>query len=129
MAESKHNESFRELMDVVQHPGEPYRRIFTDDVFFELIIWFNNENNPTGFQLCYDIGRRPCALTLFPNSQHTCNNKIHTGESDFYTIKASPILAEQTPFPKELCLQKFRTLSADLPDEISSFVLLWMEKY
>ncbi|MBL8993039.1 MAG: hypothetical protein JNM63_06830, partial [Spirochaetia bacterium] len=46
---------FREIRDVFQPPGDLPRRWFTNE-YFDLILWFENEDRKTlfGFQLCYD---------------------------------------------------------------------------
>ena len=119
--------AFRELSDVEQYDGEPHRRIFTDDSFFDLTIWVDQSNRPIGFQLSYDISRKQRAITLLPKSLHAYNNSIHTGEADSLTFKRTPILQEQVPFPRELCLPKLREISSSLPNDIADFVLPWVE--
>ena len=57
-----------ELTEVRQVPDEGFRRWFRDG-YFDLIVWYdadasgNPVGEPTGFQLCYDRGRRERAVT------------------------------------------------------------------
>ena len=46
------------LKNVRQIEGEPFRRWYADD-YFDLFIWFDDNDKVTGFQLCYDkFGQR-----------------------------------------------------------------------
>ena len=52
----------REFRKVRQSPGE-YRRLFTDE-YFDLYLWYRRRwGRLRGFQLVYDKGRSPHALT------------------------------------------------------------------
>ncbi|MCH7756306.1 hypothetical protein IH970_14450 [candidate division KSB1 bacterium] len=45
----------KEIQTARQIEGEPKRRWFSNR-FFDLIVWFKkNDNEITGFQLCYNI--------------------------------------------------------------------------
>jgi len=51
-----------EIRNARQVEGEGFRRWFTDD-YFDLIVWYGDQNAMIGFQLCYDKQGKERALT------------------------------------------------------------------
>lgn len=78
----------KEIPDARQVPGEGRRRWFCDD-YFDLVVWYDDDD-VTGFQLTYDLGGTPRALTW-----ERSKGCLHTGVDDGEEggrMKMSPIL-------------------------------------
>jgi hypothetical protein len=44
----------KEILDVRQHPEEPFRRYFWDE-YLELWVWLDEQRQVIGFELSYDL--------------------------------------------------------------------------
>jgi hypothetical protein len=80
----------KEFSQVRQIPGEPRRRWFYSDDF-DLVIWFNDDGSPTGFELCYD--KRTLQRAVRWDSQHGLQTRVvDEGEERPGKHKATPLL-------------------------------------
>jgi len=107
--------------NVRQIPGDPPRRWFSDE-FFELIVWFAPDASIFGFQLCYDIGNKPRALTWLRDSGYT-HDGIDDGDTAEGANKASPILVPDGIFNTEHIAARFAAAAGGLPHDIRELVL------
>ncbi len=110
----------KEYKKVRQIQGEARRRWFGDD-FFDLIVWFDEENNITGFQLCYDIFKASRSLTWHQNTGYS-HNRVDDGEDRPGKMKASPILVANGIFEYKKIARKFRQESRQLESRIVTLV-------
>ena len=110
----------RETPDVRQIPGEPPRRWFEDE-FFDLIVWLEPDGSVWGFQLCYDRGYNPRALTWTKAKGYT-HDGIDDGEAGGRLCKSSPILVQDGLFDTKSIYPRFKQESALLPKEIRKTV-------
>ncbi len=69
----------KEIQNARQIEGEPKRRWFSNR-FFDLIVWFKNDNEITGFQLCYNISFDEKGLTWLKDKGFS-HNSIDEGEN------------------------------------------------
>lgn len=111
----------REEKNVRQVPGEPARRWFSDE-FFDLIVWLEPDRTVWGFQLCYDRGYKPRALTWTKKNGYK-HAGIDDGEGAGGMQKGSPVLVEDGAFDALFISRKLAAASAELPPEISAFVV------
>ena len=111
----------REEKNVRQIPGEPARRWFSDK-FFDLIVWFEKDGSVWDFQLCYDCGNKPRALTWTQKNGYK-HTGIDDGEGAGGTQKGSPVLVEDGRFDARAIGEKLAAASAGLPPEISALVV------
>ena len=109
-----------EFQDVRQVEGEGPRRWFFDD-YFDLIVWYKDNGEIDGFQLCYDKTGSERALTWNWNHGYR-HHKIDDGEMPF-AAKMSPILVQDGLFDRESVGERFSRESADVPPDIREFVL------
>lgn len=117
----------REYPQVRQVEGEPFRRWFSSS-YFDLIVWYDDANAPTGFQLCYDKEYAEHALTCqLPN--HYSHAAIDGGEGSMGGHKGSPILVADGQFNIATVMNRFRRESAKLPADLAALVLLKLEEY
>jgi hypothetical protein len=108
-----------EIDDVKQYDDEGHRRWFTDD-YFDLIIWYNDDNSMYGFQLCYDKQESERSLTWI-EGQGFSHNKIDAGEAPGRS-KMSPILVPDGLFDKDAIAERFKNTSKKIDRDISAFV-------
>ena len=88
-----------ETKNVRQIDGEPRRRWFWND-YFDIIVWFSDDNEIIGFQLCYDKSKRQRVLTWNKGTGYS-HDKIDDGEGDPGKPKGTPILMADGIFEKE----------------------------
>jgi len=110
----------QEIVNVKQMPGKSFRRWFSSN-FFDLIVWYDEEKNINGFQLCYDIGRNERALTWQRDSGYS-HNKIDDGEGRTYRYKMTPILITDGVFEYKEVATKFKEESNKIDAELAVFV-------
>lgn len=111
----------REVNDVQQVPGDPIRRWFTNPDF-DLIIWYDDDRNIIGFQLCYRLGPEQKALTWLENKGFSHKN-IDDGEGLPMRPKMTPILVPDGIFDSTYVSKSFREAATELEPEITAFVL------
>ena len=117
----------KESKNVHQIKGEPKRRWFSSD-YFDLIVWFDEDKEICGFQLCYDIKRFERALTWIKGSGYS-HNRIDSGEYGGLQSKESPILVKDGFFNKTEIDVRFIKESTEIDQEISNFVHQKIEAY
>jgi|SoiMethySBSTD1v2_1073268.scaffolds.fasta_scaffold109170_3 hypothetical protein len=109
-----------------QIQGEPPRRRFSDD-YFDLYI-FGEGGEIEGFQLCYDCLGDERAFTWMPGSG-TQHQRVEDPELEAGRLAIAPILAPGTTFPIHHVLERFRTVSDDLPEVVRDLVLRVLEEH
>lgn len=111
----------REENNLKQVPGEPARRWFSDE-FFDLIVWLEPDNTLWGFQLCYDRGHKPRALTW--TKKHGYKHAgIDDGEGGGGMSKGSPVLTADGLFDAGAIGKKLAAAAGELPADLSAFVV------
>jgi len=110
----------REYKHVRQIKGEAKRRWFSNE-YFDLIVWFDNEDTIVGFQLCYDISREHRALTWRKETGYT-HHRVDDGENKPGKPKATPILVADGIFEYDKIAAKFKKESGQLGEHIATFV-------
>jgi hypothetical protein len=114
-----------EIKDVRQIPDEGFRRWFTDKDF-DLIIWYEDDEI-SGFQLCYDKTQGEKALTWYKGRGYA-HNKIDDGEIP-YATKMTPILVPDGAFNKSEVAERFRERAVHIDDELADFVYKRLLEY
>lgn len=109
-----------ELRNVKQIKGEPKRRWFCDS-YFDLIVWFGEDEKITGFQLCYDKDTNERALTWKHSSTYT-HHRVDDGEGNPGHYKATPILIADGMFDYRTIADRFLKESTGIDRNISKFV-------
>jgi hypothetical protein len=110
----------KEIPKVRQIAGEPRRRWF-DDKYFDLIVWFEEDDSVWGFQLCYDREHKPRALTWTRRYGYK-HTGIDNGEHAPGASKASPVLVEDGLFDAAGIGERFKAAAAEMPADIVTFV-------
>ena len=117
----------REEMNIRQIEGEPRRRWFADE-FFDLIVWLEPDGAVWGFQLCYDRGYKPRALTWTKDRGYT-HNGIDDGEGDGGAIKGSPVLVQDGLFNAKTIGERLAAAAGELPPETAAFIMKKVNKF
>lgn len=99
--------------------AKPGRRWFADD-YFELIVWFDDQEALEGFQLCYDRGRQERAVT-WTRVDGLRHVTVDQGESSPFKNQ-TPLLHEGGAFDKDAIVSRFQCASGLLPRAIAEFV-------
>jgi hypothetical protein len=108
----------RELNHPRQNDGDPFRRVFMDE-YFELFVWYGDQGEEQGFQLCYDLGDNPRALT-YVKGLYT-HAGIDQGEAS--PLKnLTPMLVVDGAFPKFPVLERFARESVKLDPKLLSYM-------
>lgn len=97
------------------------RRWFFDD-YFDLIVWYESDDQIHGFQLCYDKSGRERALT-WSREGGFLHTAVDSGET-IPTANRTPVLVADGAFPIEKVRREFTTRSSLLPAEIRELVLV-----
>ncbi len=106
--------------------GDRDRRWIADE-YFDLIVWYDDEQTIHGFQLCYDKPGRERALTWTRAGgfQHTA---IDSGETR-PTANRTPILIPDGAFPAPDVRREFLARGTSLPPELRELVLARIAEY
>ncbi len=117
----------QECEHVRQIDDETPRRWFNDD-YFDLIIWCDDADDITGFQLCYDVSRQSHAIhwRLEAGFAHY---RVDDGESRPGKIKSTPILMKDGLFDAVRIAERFRQESREIDQRIAQFVYATLLKY
>ena len=107
-----------EVKDVRQIENEGFRRWFKDDEF-DLIIWYEDEQI-SGFQLCYNKLKDEKALTWFKSGSYV-HNKIDDGETP-YSNKMTPVLVQDGIFDNTSVAEKFKEHALEIEYGLADFV-------
>ena len=110
----------KEIQNARQVEGKPKRRWFSSR-FFDLIVWFENDNEITGFQLCYNISFDERGLTWLKDKGFS-HNSIDEGENIANRHKGSPILIRDGSFDNAKISLRFINESKNIDESISKFV-------
>ncbi len=114
------------MADVIQVPGEDYRRWYRDE-YFDLFVWHNTNNAITGFSLCYDKQDKERALTWFCDKGFA-HHQVDSGEQ-LATKNRTPILISDGLFPYDDVAQRFRERSQDLDPLVAGFILQRLQEF
>ncbi|MES2296214.1 MAG: hypothetical protein V4582_04190 [Pseudomonadota bacterium] len=111
----------REIPSTRQIPGESPRRWFTS-IAMDLIVWFDGDGQPKGFQFCYDKGRAEQALT-WQRDVGLTHMQVDDGESgEALHYKAAPMLAPRAQFDRVHVAAVLAEALEHLPPDIAAFV-------
>lgn len=99
--------------------GRP-RRWFADEEF-DLVVWLDADQHPTGFQLSYDKGNDERALTVTPEGV-VSHMRVDDGE-DLPTRNRSPLLVADGAFDRHRVAGRFIAAAETVPEELRNFVL------
>lgn len=111
----------KEINNTRQIPDEHPRRWFSSTKN-DLIVWYNQNDEPAGFQFCYDKNEHEKSFTwkLDGTSNHTA---IDTGEHAVTNYKQTPIhVADGIP-DYSYIKKQFLDESSELPSEIIEMVI------
>ena len=111
----------REIKDTRQIQGETPRRWFTDKAM-DLIVWFDDNDAITGFQLCYDKPFAEHALTWRQDAGFL-HNRVDDGEGKPGSHKGTPILVPDGQFNLAEIREKFSRAAQLLDGGIVEFIL------
>jgi hypothetical protein len=111
----------KELINVRQIQGEPKRRWFYSEQF-DLIVWYNNDELPSGFELCYDKIAKEKSI-VWHASGGFAHMAVDGGESRTGRPKASPVLVPDGFFDAKRLYSAFTRESQLLPGDVAALVL------
>lgn len=118
----------RELQDVAQVQGEPYRQWFRDRDL-DLIVWRNEPDGMmVGFQLCYREDAVEKALTWTRQSGYS-HRRVDEGESRPDRHKMTPLLVYDGTCNGSLLKDRFAQAAAELPQSLRDDIQHRLDEY
>jgi len=117
----------QECNNVRQIEDETPRRWFSDE-FFDLIVWCDEASEIIGFQLCYDLARRPRAIH-WRRETGFAHYRVDDGESRPGKVKSTPILMKDGLFDATGIAERFRKECGEIEPQIAQFVYATLLKY
>ena len=122
-------EPLRELPYTRQVPGERRRRWFSSPEL-DLIVWLDDEDQPVGFQLCYDKPDAERALT-WRDGRGFDHMAVDDGEHSISpaAYKETPILVADGVFERDRVKKHFLQASAEVPQPLRQFVATKLDEY
>ncbi len=116
----------RELPSKEQVPGERKRRwFFCHDL--DLVVWYDERDHPVAFQLAYDKYRDERSITWDAEKGYR-HYAVDEG-NPFPGKTQTPLLHEDGAFSAGRVIESFKSLSAEMPPEIVTFVLHKLSDY
>jgi hypothetical protein len=109
-----------ELANVRQIAGESRRRWFSDE-YFDLIVWYDERDRISGFQLCYGKPENEHALTWREEGGFT-HHAVDGGENKPGKQKETPILIPDGAFAHRAVAEKFEAASGRLEQDLKKLV-------
>jgi len=110
----------REIRNVKQEGGPGRRRWFEAEAL-ELVVWFGgNEEQVSGFQVCYDLGRGERALTWREGAGFT-HSIVDTGDADPLRNE-TPVLRLDPQVPWAEITRAFEACSGELESGLRELV-------
>lgn len=116
----------REISHVSQTPGEPKKSWYTDD-FFDLFVWFDEQDKIVSFQLSYGKPANEKMLTWNKRSGIT-HARVDDGEQQAGRQKAAPILVRDGPVANALT-DDFRSACTQIDQRVATFVIEKLEQF
>ena len=110
----------REVTNTVQYKKPP-RRWFTS-AYFDLIVWYGNDNNIAGFELCYGKPNNEKALCWLEEKGYS-HFKVNNGESEPLNQKMAPVYMTDKIFDKNSVLQIFIKDSKHLDQTVKKYII------
>ena len=116
----------REISETRQIRGEPRRRWFNSEVM-DLYVWYDHEDAPLGFQLCYGKPDEERALTWFRPASYS-HMRVDSGPSQGVG-RGTPLLFVDGRFDAVCVAQQFARLGADLPPDVVGLVTARLDAF
>ena len=110
----------KEIHKVRQIPGVARRRWFTSTTM-DLIVWFDQDQAPIEFQLCYDKGRTERAIGWSENNGFT-HMTVDSGEQVGLGHKGTPILLASATVDIAIVRALFAVQGQQLPKDVVEFI-------
>jgi hypothetical protein len=116
----------REIQSVKQNRDELFRRWFEDD-FFDLFVWYDQQEKISGFQLCYEKCRDEHALTWREDCGYALD-RIDSGERSVWET-STPVLLPSNDLPPEKVIETFVARSEAVDPQLVEFVVQKISEY
>ncbi len=119
---------FREQENVSQHEGEPRRRWFNSEAM-DLIVWVDEENAPTGFQLSYEASSTEKKILTWLSGSGYTHEGLDEGEDRPFRYKMTPIAVPDGVLDQDEVLERFLAESKEIGNDIREFVAQKLREY
>ncbi len=117
---------FREISEVKQIPGEPFRRWFSCETM-DLFVWTNDSKKIVSYQLSYDKPYPEKALT-WRAGRGFSHDDVDDGSRPG-RHPASPILLADGEFDAKRVLALFQANAHQLENDLQEFIVSGIRKY
>ena len=110
----------RELENIKQVVGDPRRRWFTDD-YFDIIVFYDQDDKPLGFHLCYCKNENERILVWKKNAGYQ-HGSVDAGKIFFGRRKGSPLMVSDGLFEKPTVTEYFHTAKSGIDSVVADFI-------
>lgn len=104
----------------VSQPGPGLRRWFADEEM-DLIVWYSEAGEVSGFELCYDKSGAEHAFT-WRRGGSLVHSAVDQGEA-LPTENRTPVLRPAKPGPRKRVADEFLALAADLEPALAALIV------
>ncbi len=116
----------KEIKNISQIPGDKKRKLFSDS-FFDLFVFFEDNNEIVEFQLSYNK-KDSEKIIIWSKENGFSHQSVDVGDHPG-KIKRTPIVIPDGVFNKSLVLDKFIKESKNIDKEIVDFVTEKLSSY
>ena len=117
----------KEVTNVRQIEGEPFRRWFSDPQL-DLFVWYDEQDEILRFQLCYDKGAGERAL-IWCRDNGFSHHGVDDGEGGIYEMKSTPILVADGVADTARIDAQFNERGQKLEHDLYEFVSTRIREY
>ena len=116
-----------EIAKVRRIQGEARRRWFNDESF-DLVVWLDDDDRISGFQLAYGKGKGERAVT-WRDKMGFRHDRVDDGETGPFSRKSTPILLPDGVFDRETVTEAFHRAARGIDPQVTAFVLEKLKEY
>jgi hypothetical protein len=118
----------KEQQNVSQHAGEPVRRWFYSPAM-DLIVWLDDEGQPAGFQLSYELSSIERKILTWLPGRGYAHETLDEGEDRPFRYKMAPVMVPDGVFERDAILLRFQKEAREIDPGIFNYIKKKLSQY